>query len=166
MKIEQPERSADANPAAEDRPSGPPPGSDHLGHLLWEAYYLEGAFAEPVMNAGTPLSQAAIGTLIRIAMEPGITASTLARLGLKTQQAASQVTGRLERLGFVERRLGPGRGVGLYITEAGEQAAADGLASEREVERQLEKLMGADRYRQLRELLMELRQALIDAGVD
>jgi DNA-binding MarR family transcriptional regulator len=118
------------------------------------------------MDARTPLSQAAIGALTKIAAEPGITASGLARSGFKTQQAASQITGRLERHGFIERRLGPGRGVGLHITPAGEQAVTDGLASEREVERQLESLIGSERYEALREHLIELRRAFVDAGVD
>jgi DNA-binding MarR family transcriptional regulator len=142
------------------------PGSDHLGHLLWETYSLAQTFSEPVMDAHTPLSQAAIGALSKIAKEPGITASGLARSGFKTQQAASQITGRLERLGFVERRLGTGRGVGLYITVAGEQAVTDGLASEREVDAQLQALIGTEQFVALRELLKELRQALVDAGVD
>jgi DNA-binding MarR family transcriptional regulator len=160
VEIEQQKRSADG------ADTGSLPGSDNLGHLLWETYYLANAFSEPVMDARTPLSQAAIGALTKIAKEPGITASGLARSGFKTQQAASQITGRLERLGFVERRLGAGRGVGLHITAAGEQAVTDGIASEREVERQLEALIGSKQYEQLRELLMELRQAFVDAGVD
>jgi len=118
------------------------------------------------MDARTPLSAAAIGALAKIAIYPGITASGLARQGFKTQQAASQITGRLERHGFVERRLGAGRGVGLYITPAGEQAVADGLASELEVDGQLEALIGSQRFAQLRELLKDLRRALVDAGVD
>jgi DNA-binding MarR family transcriptional regulator len=118
------------------------------------------------MDARTALSPAAIGALAKIAVYPGITASGLAREGFKTQQAASQITGRLERLGFVERRLGAGRGVGLYITPAGEQAVTDGLASELEVDGQLESLIGSKQFAQLRELLKDLRQALVDAGVD
>jgi DNA-binding MarR family transcriptional regulator len=118
------------------------------------------------MDAQTPLSAAAIGALVKIAVHPGITASGLARQGFKTQQAASQISGRLERLGFVERRLGAGRGVGLYITAAGEQAVTDGLASELEVDGQLEALIGSKQFVALRDLLKDLRQALVDAGVD
>jgi hypothetical protein len=40
------------------------------------------------------------------------------------------------------------------------------LASEREVERQLESLIGSERYEALREHLIELRRAFVDAGVD
>jgi DNA-binding MarR family transcriptional regulator len=155
-----------SQPPDADASSSALPGSDHLGHLLWEAYYLAGSFSEPFMTARTPLSQAAIGALTKIAMEPGITASGLARAGFKTQQAASQITGRLERLGFVERRLGSGRGVGLYITASGEQAVTDGLASEREVDDRLQALVGTKRFAELRALLKEFRQALVDAGVD
>jgi DNA-binding MarR family transcriptional regulator len=159
-------RTARPNGSAEETGAASPPGSDNLGHLLWETYYLANAFGEPIMDARTPLSQAAIGALTKIAMEPGITASGLARSGFKTQQAASQITGRLERLGFVERRLGSGRGVGLYITKAGEQAVTDGLAAEREVETRFEALIGLERYNELVEALKVLRQSLVDAGID
>jgi DNA-binding MarR family transcriptional regulator len=142
------------------------PGSDHLGHLLWETYSLVHSFSEPLMDARTPLSAAAIGALAKIATFPGITASGLARQGFKTQQAASQTTGRLERLGLVERRLGASRGVELYITPAGERALAEGLASELDVDGQLEALIGSKQAVALRALLKDLRQALVDAGVD
>jgi len=115
------------------------------------------------MDARTPLSPAAIGALAKIAIYPGITASGLARQGFKTQQAASQNTSRLQRLGYVERRWGAGRGVGLHITPAGERALEQGLASEREVEHQLEGLLGAERYAQLCELLSHARAVLLQA---
>ncbi len=139
------------------------PGWDHLAHLVWESSILVQAYAEPLMDARTPLSQASIGSLQLIATYPGITASELARAAFKTQQAVSQCTGRLERLGYVERHLGAGRGVGLRITSDGERALELGLASEREVERRLEEMLGAGRYDQLRELLQDLRTSLVEA---
>ena len=74
--------------------------------------------------AGSGLTLPAVGALDMIATWPGSTVAELSRRSPKTPQAISQVVARLERLGYVERRLGPGRGVGLYITEAGSTARA------------------------------------------
>ena len=122
-------------------------------------------FSEPVF-AGSHLSEPSIGALERIAATPGITASELARDAFKTQQAVSQVTSRLERLGYVERRIGRGRGVGLHITPAGAQALAAGAAGEQEVDRRLYELLGDDRARELRDLLIELRERLVEVTSD
>jgi DNA-binding MarR family transcriptional regulator len=119
--------------------------------------------AEPVFR-DSQLSQPSIGALERIAAFPGVTASELARQAFKTQQAVSQVTGRLERLGYVERRVGPGRGVGLYITESGTHALARGTEQETEFDRRLEQLLGSDHADELRALLIELRDRLADAA--
>ena len=93
------------------------PGSDNLGHLLWETSERWNALAEPQLSlSDIQLSFASSGVLGRISAVPGITASRLARDGFKTQQALSQVTGRLERLGYIERRVGRGRGVGRFFS--------------------------------------------------
>lgn len=118
--------------------------------------------AEPVLD-DIQLSLPSMGALERIAVYPGITASELARQAFKTQQAVSQVTSRLERLGYIERRLGPGRGVGLHLTKLGEAALADGTAREAEVDATLVAMLGADDAGELRALLTRLRTALIAA---
>ena len=138
------------------------PGSNRLGHLLWEVSARVVGFAEQVMGEGK-LSLSANGALEMIGSNPGITGSELARQSLKTQQAISQVTGRLVRLGYVERRVGPGRGVGLYLTEAGSAALAEGGASEQEVDRRLCELLGEEEAEQLRALLVHTRDRLADA---
>jgi DNA-binding MarR family transcriptional regulator len=153
--------------SAEPRDSTSPdtstlPGSRRIGHLLCETSARVTLWADPLL-ADLQLSLASIGALERIAAFPGITASELARQAFKTQQAVSQVTGRLERLGYVERRLGPGRGVGLYVTSQGEAALADGTAREAEVDSQLQLMLGAEDAEQLRALLKRLRSGLIDA---
>src|ERR1700743_2970781 len=101
------------------------PHFHHVHHLLWECYVRllplsDAAFADSDLTL--PLS----GALAMIGTWPGETVAELSRRSPKTQQAVSQVVGRLERLGYVERRLGPGRGVRLYLTPAGETARADG----------------------------------------
>jgi DNA-binding MarR family transcriptional regulator len=136
------------------------PGSERIGHLLWESSARVMLLAEPLL-ADIQLSLASMGALERIAAFPGITASELARQAFKTQQAVSQVTGRLERLGYVERRVGAGRGVGLHVTRLGEAALADGTAREAEVDATLQAMLGADDAEQLRALLTRLRAGLI-----
>ncbi len=136
-------------------------GDERIGHLLWETSSRANLMGEPLL-AGIQLSFPAIGALERIAASPGITASGLARQAFKTQQSVSQVTNRLERLGYIERRIGRGRGVGLHVTRAGEAALIDGAACEQEIDATLQGLLGPGDAEQLRALLIRLRQRLID----
>lgn len=99
------------------------------------------------------LSRPSLGVLRLVGHTPGITASEIARVAFKTQQAASQITARLERHGYIERRLGAGRGVGLHITPAGERAVEQGIRAVRAADRQLASVLGADVHAQLREAL-------------
>jgi DNA-binding MarR family transcriptional regulator len=140
--------------------SGELPGRDRIGHLLWETSARVMVLAEPLLE-DIQLSLASMGALERIAAEPGITASELARQAFKTQQAVSQVTGRLERLGYVERRLGSGRGVGLHPTKQGMAALAEGTAHEAEIDARLQEMLGVQDAEQLRALLRRLREALV-----
>jgi DNA-binding MarR family transcriptional regulator len=139
------------------------PGADNFGHLLWETSVRWMALAEPQLS-DTQLSFPSIGVLGRISAFPGITASTLAREGFKTQQALSQVTGRLERLGYVERRVGAGRGVGLYITKAGERALAEGMGIEDSLELKARELLGEELYTDLKDCLRQARAAFTEAA--
>lgn len=145
-------------PLSDDAPELP--GSDHIGHLLWETSARVVLLAEPLL-ADIQLSLASMGALERIAAYPGVTASELARQAFKTQQAVSQVTSRLERLGYVERRLGPGRGVGLHVTEPGTVALADGATREAEIDARLQQMLGVEDSEELRGLLRRLREALV-----
>ena len=144
-----------------ETPSAEAPGSDNFGHLLWELSARWMAFSEPRL-ASTQLTFASAGALARIATSPGITASALARAAFKTQQAISQVTGRLERLGYVERRVGAGRGVGLHITAAGERALAEEMAIEAAMEQEARTLLGAELYAELKQRLLLARAAIAD----
>ncbi len=142
--------------------SGELPGNERIGHLLWESSARVVLLAEPLL-AGLQLSLPSMGALERIAAYPGITASELARQAFKTQQAVSQVTSRLERLGYVERRLGSGRGVGLHATDLGREMLARGTALEAEIDARLQAMLGSEQAEQLRALLRRLREDLIEA---
>src|ERR1700684_169069 len=93
-------------------PLGPDPGASdgthYLGHLLWEVGARAGMIGEAEM-AGTPLTLPSRGMLQLIGVEPGITISEIARRTPTSQQGVSQVISRLQKLGYVERRLGSGR---------------------------------------------------------
>jgi DNA-binding MarR family transcriptional regulator len=128
------------------------PHFHHVHHLLWESYTLMTPIFDEVF-AGSELTLALAGTLDMIGVWPGSTTAELSRHGHKTQQAFSQLVARLEKLGYVERRVGVGRGVGLYLTPAGEVARADGNRREQQIEERLRELFGEETYAQLGESL-------------
>lgn len=137
-------------------------GQDELYELLWQVASYTHLMGEETF-AGTPLTVASGSMLIAILEQPGLTVAEFSRRIPKTQQTLSQVVARLEKLGLVERRLGSGRGVGLYLTEAGQQLAEDAVAREREVNAQLRELLGAKRAAALSQLLRESRAILREA---
>jgi DNA-binding MarR family transcriptional regulator len=66
----------------------------------------------------------------------------------------SQVAGRLEKLGFIERRLVRGkRGIGLFITASGASAREEAHATVEAFESWLESELGEQRHRRLVNLL-------------
>ena len=136
--------------------------SDDVGHLLWEVSAWVALLGEAEL-AQTRLTLPSSGMLAQIASEPGVTIAEISRRVPKSQQAISQLVGRLERLGYVERRLGSGRGVGLHPTESGLEALAEGLAAEQAFERRVRELLGEKRHDQLRRLLMEARELVQDS---
>lgn len=132
---------------------------DTLHDLLWEVTAYSEMLGEAAL-ADTPLTLPSNGMLETIVREPGVTVAEVSRRLPKSQQAISQVVARLERLGFVERRVGAGRGVGLYATEAGLAASREGVARERAFETQLREILGPERFAALRELLLASRESL------
>lgn len=128
-------------------------------HLLWEAYTRMVVIAEQQFDAST-LTMATTGTLDQIETWPGTTVAEMSRRTPKTQQAISQVVARLEKLGYIERRVGRGRGVELFLTEAGSDALASGRALELRLEQSLQELFGADLYEQLQSVLQQARARL------
>jgi DNA-binding MarR family transcriptional regulator len=130
-----------------------------LHDLLWEV----SAYAEmrgEAALADLGLTLPSNGLLDAIVNEPGVTVAEMSRRIPKTQQAISQVVTRLERGGFVERRVGSGRGVGLYPTEAGRAISAHGVERELGAEAEMRELLGDERYESLRALLLEARPIL------
>ena len=149
---------------APSAPDGDAPlfGKDALFDLLWQvtAYtHLMGGEA----LAGTPLTVASSSMLIAVLEEPGMTVAEFSRRIPKTQQTLSQVVARLEKLGLIERRLGPGRGVGLHVTDAGREVAQDAVAREQELNARLRDLLGEERSAALTEVLRESRAILRQA---
>jgi DNA-binding MarR family transcriptional regulator len=140
-----------------------PTGADRehtLGYLLWEMSARMTVLGDAAL-ADTALSMPALGTLQRIVDRPGVTVAELARSGPRTSQAISQIVARLERLGYVRRALATeGRGVGLHLTEAGEQARRHGLRLEVRFESELAEELGAERYDSLCALLEQSRDVV------
>jgi DNA-binding MarR family transcriptional regulator len=132
-----------------------------LAHLIWEVFTRVGQLGDARL-AEQGLTFAAIGLLEAVAEEPGITVAGLARRSPKSPQAVSQVAARLQKLGHIERRLGTGRGVGLYITPSGERLREQGSAAEAAFDDELTALFG-DRADELRTLLAQARERLRDA---
>jgi DNA-binding MarR family transcriptional regulator len=135
------------------------PWAHRLGHLLWDTAARVGFLGEAEL-ADTPLTLPSLGLLDVIATAPGITVAEISRQLPVTQQSISQIAARLENLGYIERRLGPRRGVGLHVTAAGEQAHRDGTAREKVFDQRLEQLLGDERHRDLAALLEQTRELL------
>jgi DNA-binding MarR family transcriptional regulator len=140
-------------------PESDSPNFHHVHHLLWECYARMVPLADELFNDGE-LTLSLAGTLDMVGTWPGSTAAELSRRSPKTQQAISQLVAKLEKLGYVERRVGPGRGVGLYLTAAGEAAQAEGNRREQQLELRLRELLGEDTYTQLRDMLERARAGL------
>lgn len=151
------------NQGVEEQASGAEqPWAHQLGHLLWETSAYASVLGEARL-ADTQLTHASVGVLDRVSTWPGITVAEMSRHTPTTQQAISQVVARLEKLGYLERRLRDGRGVGLHVTPAGAKAHREGSARERALEQHLRELLGRARYGKLRGLLAETRELLASA---
>lgn len=144
-------------------PDAPPlHGKQQLNDLLWEVSTYVELMGEAAL-ADTPLTLPSSGMLLAVAAEPGITIAEISRRIPKSQQAISQIVARLEKLGYLERRLGTGRGVGLHVTESGRAMAQRGLAGEEQLQERLRELLGAKRYGELSRLLGDARRILREA---
>jgi MarR family transcriptional regulator, negative regulator of the multidrug operon emrRAB len=112
--------------------------------------------------AGTSLSLPLNHLLDAVVAEPGVTVTEIARRLGKSQQAMSQAADRLERLAFIERRVGSGRTVGLHATDAGRTASADGVRRELAAEERTREVLGVERFDQLFALLESARDTLLE----
>jgi DNA-binding MarR family transcriptional regulator len=151
-----------AAPTEPTQPAGDPaqPWAHRLGHLLWETAARVSLIGEAEL-ADTPLTLPSLGLLDIIEATPGITVAEISRRLPTTQQSISQTIARLEKLGYVQRRLGPRRGVGLHITQAGQQAHHEGTARGKALDQRLEDLLGAERHRDLCGRLEQARELLV-----
>ena len=139
------------------------PWAHQLGHLLWEVSALANLLSEADL-AQVSLTPRALGMLDKISAAPGATAAGLARNGPVTQQAVSQTVTRLEKLGWVERRLGSGRGVGLHLTDAGEAMRVSGNEAEQRTEEELRRRLGDELFEELSAALEAARDRLADVA--
>lgn len=137
-------------------------GEDQLIDLLLDTAVYVKLMGEAAL-ADTPLSLLSSRMLAAVLGEPGITVAEVSRRIPKTQQAISLIAAQLIELGLIERRLGSGRGIGLYVTKAGRRIAEQGLTRGLGTHMRLRKLLGEERYEQLRRLLLDSRETLREA---
>jgi DNA-binding MarR family transcriptional regulator len=128
-----------------------------LVHLLWAVSVRTSMLGEAAL-ADSPLSLSGLGLLENINARPGTTIAEITRRAPQTQQTLSQIAARLDKLGFIERRLSDsGRGVALHLTPAGVSARAQAHEIIEGFEAELAGELGASRYRRLTKLLDEAR---------
>lgn len=130
-----------------------------LGHLLWQVAAQTSVLGDAEF-AQSSLSIPLTGLLDQIEDTPGITVTDISRRLPTTQQSVSEAAKRLEKLGYIERRLGSGRGVGLHLTAAGVEAHQYARQLEETFEQRLRDWIGDDDYTQLRTLLGRARDEL------
>lgn len=82
-----------------------------------------------------------------------------------SKQAVGQLVDELSQMGMLERRPDPedGRAKRVCYTNLGRQGLFDGLAILREEERAMEQGIGAERFEQLHQALIEL-EAMLDVA--
>lgn len=135
-----------------------------LSHLLWEVSARAAAIADAAL-ADSPLTPTSSGVLDAVAANPGTSIAALARSLPTTQQAISQVVGRLERLGYLVRQLGSrGHGIALHITPEGARARQDANRRLCQADDDLARMLGQVPHDRLVELLEQARGALENAG--
>jgi DNA-binding MarR family transcriptional regulator len=135
--------------------------TQRLSHLLWEVGARNSLLGEAALSR-TPCTPSAAGMLDTILADPGISIAEISRRTPTSPQAVSQLVNRLEGLGFVERRTAErGRGVSLYVTEAGVAAHRKADKFRVAYERELADALGPKRYKDLLKLLKETRSIVI-----
>lgn len=142
------------------------PWEHWLVHRLWAISTRTSALGEAALADG-PITLAGLGLLENVHARPGITIAEISRRAPQTQQALSQLAARLERLGFVERRLverGQGRGVGLHLTRAGAHARDEAHQATVAFEASLAQALGPDRHKRLTDVLEEVRPIVEQLG--
>jgi DNA-binding MarR family transcriptional regulator len=146
---------------------GAPQLTDLLRSRLREVSVLVEQRGEDAL-AGTSLTLPLNHLLDTVVAEPAVTVTEIARRLGKSQQAISLAADRLERLGFIERRIGSGRSIALHATEEGQVVSREGVQRELLSEATIRDALGQDRFDRLLSLLEDVRDALSikDSGMD
>ncbi|MBY8861778.1 MarR family winged helix-turn-helix transcriptional regulator [Nocardia sp. CA2R105] len=137
----------------------PGTGDAMLSDLLWEVSAYVELLGEAAL-ADLPISTASSGMLMTVYADPDITVAEISRRTPRSQQAISQIVGRLERMGLIERRLKPGRGVGLHLTAEGRTMAERAFEQERATDERIRGVLGEKNHDALRTLLARSRDLL------
>ena len=134
-----------------------PVDAQRLSHLLWEVGAYTAALGEAAL-AGATLTPATAGVLDVIAANPGTSIAEMARRLPTSAQGVSQLVAKLERAGYLERRLGErGHGVALFVTEAGEATRREADRRKSAFEEELVATLGQRTYDALVRSLIRAR---------
>ena len=143
-----------------------------LSHLLWEVSARVSTVTD-IALADSPLTPASSGLLDAVGANPGTSIAALARWLPTSQQGISQIVGRLERLGYLTRTLGPRDpavpafiDIGLHIPPEGESARRDANQRLQDADRHLAQLIGQQPHDDLVDLLRHARGILENAAAD
>lgn len=80
------------------------------------------AHKQPIdYGTGELYSSAEVHSVFRIAHCPGITITEISRQSGRTKSAVSQIVTRLENKELICRKKGINRGIGLYVTDKGQE---------------------------------------------
>jgi DNA-binding MarR family transcriptional regulator len=145
-------------------PGAPSPGEDVFGRVAWALRRTDlmlQAVKEPSLRAaGVPGSHYTV--LITLHASPGLTGAELARTVGTTPQAVALLVGKLAGRGLIERRPHPRhRSVQeLHLTDEGRAELAKAERYVTDLERHIRLSLGDRRYRQLRELLVQVMEEL------
>jgi DNA-binding MarR family transcriptional regulator len=137
------------------------PRSPHIGQLLRDVFFpLEQTLLARLHEAGFEGLRPTHNAVLRFLDEHGTRASELARRSGLTRQALTQIVDDLERLGYVTRCDDPTdrRAKLVVYTDRGRDGFRASRAIIADLERDVERRLGAARYAHLREALAVLRQ--------
>lgn len=144
-----------------------PPGTDNIGNLLRDpALYLEAEINAALEAAGFGDLRAPHLALGQFVADAGSRITELAALLQITKPSVVYLVNDLERLGYAARTPDPSdaRAKLVALTERGLAARAVARRTIARSEREWTALLGAERMRELRELLRELRDGLWPQG--
>lgn len=130
--------------------------SPHIGQLLRDAFFpLERALLVRLHEEGFEGLRPTHNAVLRFLDEDGTRASELARRSGLTRQALTQIVDDLGRLGYVTRRDDPDdrRAKLVVYTERGRDGFRASRAIIADLERDVRRRLGHERYKLLREAL-------------